>query len=92
MPVLAAHITSESKKRGDPGLSDPTAVSAIAEEQDSMSERGNVAAALPGDNGKAAPTDHHLEEVAEMIDQAQADTRSSASPSATARQGCLHSS
>ena len=38
-----------------------------------MSERGNVAAEAQDDAAVDAPSDHHLDEVAELIERAQAD-------------------
>jgi hypothetical protein len=46
-------------------------------EEHATSERGNVAADVGNDADEQALADHHLDEVAEMIEQAQADRQSS---------------
>lgn len=45
-----------------------------------MSGTGKVEIDVPGDAVEEALTDHHLDEVAEMIEQAQADKPSSETP------------
>jgi len=45
-----------------------------------MSETGDEATDVPDDAVEKAVIDHHLDEVAEMIECAQADTPSSESP------------
>jgi hypothetical protein len=52
---------------------DAPAINAIAERSMQMSERGNLTAEVQHDAVADAPSDHHLDEVAEMIERAQAD-------------------
>ena len=56
-----------------------------------MSERGDVAIDVSDEAVEEALTDHHLAEVAEMIDQAQSDIPSSENPSIDSVGGCLRS-
>lgn len=48
-----------------------------------MSRRGDVAIGVPDDPVEEALSDHHLDEVIEMIEQAEADARSDDRPFTT---------
>jgi hypothetical protein len=57
-----------------------------------MSEKGNVAIDAPDDAVQEALTDHHLDEIAEMIERAQAQEPASESVSRNIPPGYLRDS
>jgi hypothetical protein len=79
-PAAADRVRSESTKRTDPGPFEAPAVSRDSRQEDVMREKGDVAIDEEHDAVEEALSDHHLDEVAEMIARSQADKPSSKGP------------
>jgi hypothetical protein len=64
-------------------------VSAIAERKSVMSKPGDVAIDVPDDSIEEALSDHHLDEVAEMIERSHAENPPLESPFSDPRAGSI---